>query len=180
MKARKEAEPDVFIREAEADDARALLGYIEVTSGETEFLAFGPGEFLLTEEEEAEFLEASRGSTNDVYLIALIGDTIAGTLSFTGGHRHRSRHAGEFGMTVRKELWGQGIGSLLLDSLVAWARSSGVVTKINLQVRTDNRRAIELYERKGFGHEGRIVNSIRFQGTYYDSLSMGLMLTDDE
>jgi RimJ/RimL family protein N-acetyltransferase len=180
MQANRGAEPEVIIREAEADDARSLLEYIEDTAAETDFLAFGPGEFSLTDEEEAEFLESCRKSPNEVYLMALIGDTIVGTLSFTGGHRPRNRHAGEFGMTVRKMFWGQGIGSLLLDSLIAWARGGGVVTKINLEVRADNERAINLYERKGFEREGRILNSLRHRGKFYDCLTMGLILDREE
>jgi len=42
----------LVIREAAAEDARALLTYVEAVSGESDFLSFGPGEFELTEAEE--------------------------------------------------------------------------------------------------------------------------------
>ena len=177
MPPRHPTEPEVNIREAEAVDAPSLLEYIEEAAAETDFLTFGAGEFSLTHEEESEFLENCRESINEIYLIAWIGDAIAGTLSFTGGNHKRTRHTGEFGMTVRKQFWGQGVGSLLLDTLIAWARSGGVVTKINLQVRADNERAISLYELKGFEREGRILNSILLGGKYHDSLCMGLFLS---
>lgn len=176
MKTSRGSEPEVTVREAEAADAPALLNYIEEVAAETDFLTFGAGEFSLTHEEETEFLENCRASTNEIYLIAWIGDAIAGTLSFSGGNRRRTRHTGEFGMTVRRRFWEQGIGSLLLDTLIAWARSGGVVTKINLQVRADNERAIGLYEQKGFEREGRILNAIRLGGISHDSLCMGLII----
>jgi RimJ/RimL family protein N-acetyltransferase len=169
-------EPEVNVREAEAADAKAVLAYIDEVSGETDFLDFGRGEIGMTETDEAEFLDRKRKSADSLFLIASIGDEVAGTLGFNAGHRSRRRHAGEFGISVRKRFWGMGVGSLLLDSLVDWARRGKVVTKINLQVRADNDRAIALYERKGFEREGRILNAIRLDGKYFDPLCLGLII----
>ena len=176
MKAGQAPEPEVIVREAEAADARAVLKYLDEVAGETDFLDFGPGELGMTEEEETQFLDEKRRAPDSLFLIAWVGDEVAGTLGFNSGHRPRRRHAGEFGISVRKGFWRMQIGSLLLDTLVAWARSGGVVTKIDLQVRADNEPAISLYESKGFEREGRIQNAIRLNGKYYDTLCMGLIL----
>ncbi|RKX33665.1 MAG: N-acetyltransferase [Verrucomicrobia bacterium] len=176
MKTSRGSEPEVTVREAEAADAKAVLEYINEVAGETDFLDFGRGELGMTEEEEADFLDEKRQSANSLFLIAWVGDEIVGTLGFNSGHRPRRCHAGEFGISVRKHYWRMQIGSLLLDSLFAWARSGGVVTKINLQARADNERAIALYERKGFEREGRIQNAIRVDGKYHDTLCMGLII----
>ena len=166
----------LLIREAEAENAGALLAYIEDVSGESDFLTFGPGEFELTEREEAGFLRACRASENQVYLLALVGNEVVGTLNFSAGHRSRVKHSGELGMSVRKAYWGQGVGSSLLDTLLDWARQTGTIKKINLRVRTDNHRAILLYERKGFVKEGTIRKEIFLDGAYYDLEWMGLVL----
>jgi RimJ/RimL family protein N-acetyltransferase len=79
-------------------------------------------------------------------------------------------------MSVRKQYWGLGIGSLMLDTLIEWARSTQIVKKINLRVRTDNQRAILLYERKGFVMEGTIRKEIFLDGKYFDHHWMGLEL----
>jgi len=79
-------------------------------------------------------------------------------------------------MTVRKRYWGLGIGSLLLDALIEWAREGGVIKKINLRVRADNGRAIALYQSKGFVNEGTIRKEIFLNGTYFDNHLMGLEL----
>ncbi len=168
--------PDVIIREAEAGDAPALLAYIDEIAGETEYLGFGRGEFDMTEEEEFKFLEEKREAPNSLFLLALIGEEIVGELGYSGGHRKRTRHTGELGITVRKRCWGMGIGSMLLDNLMVWARGTEIVTKLDLLVRTDNERAIQLYERKGFEREGRIRRAIRIDGRYHDALCMGLIL----
>jgi RimJ/RimL family protein N-acetyltransferase len=166
----------LLIREAEGKDARAVLDYVNAISDESDFLSFGPGEFDLTEPEEAEFLRKCGAADNQIYLLGTIEDVLVSTLNFSGGRRPRLRHKGEFGLSVRREYWGLGIGSLMLDALIEWARGTGFVTKINLRVRTDNQRAIRLYEGHGFAIEGTIRREMLLDGHYYDHHWMGLEL----
>jgi RimJ/RimL family protein N-acetyltransferase len=166
----------LVIREAAAPDARAVLDYVHTISAESDFLTFGPGEFEPTEAKEEVVLQRYRDADNQLYLLGLVGDAIVGTLSFSAGRRPRVRHSGEFGMSVRRRYWGLGIGSHMLDTLIDWARGTGIVTKINLRVRTDNQRAIALYRRKGFVIEGTMHKEILLDGQYYDHHWMGLEL----
>ena len=166
----------LVIREADGGDALRVLEYLEVVSGETAFLSFGTGEFEFTEKQEAEHLEKTRNQENGIYLLGMIGDELVGVISFMGGSRPRTRHTGEFGLTVRQSHWGLGIGNALMDALILWARESGVVKKINLRVRTDNKRAIALYERKGFKSEGIVRKEMWIEGVFYDNMLMGMDL----
>ena len=166
----------LWIREAGPEDAPAVLAYLEEISGQSDFLTFGPGELEITEPEEREFLHKCRVSANDLFILGLVDDAIVGTLSFSAGHRPRLRHRGEVGISVRKDLWGLGIGALMLDALVDWARGTQVVKKIDLRVRTDNRRAIRLFERTGFVREGTLRKEIFLNGEYFDHYWMGLEL----
>jgi RimJ/RimL family protein N-acetyltransferase len=166
----------LLIREAEVEDARAVLDYINAISGESDFLSFGPGEFELTEPDEEEFLRQCRASDNQLYLLAIIDDILVATLNFSGGRRPRLRHRGEFGISVRQEYCGLGVGSRMLDALIEWAREGGIVKKINLRVRTDNRRAIRLYLHHGFVVEGTIHKEMVVGDRYYDHYWMGLEL----
>lgn len=170
----------LLIREAVPEDAAMILEYVNIVSGETDFLGFGAGEFEVTEAEEAEVLRRFHDADNQLYLVGLIGEAVVATITFVAGGRKRMRHCGQFGMSVREAYWGLGIGGAMLDSLVAWADGSGVVTKINLRVRTDNERAIRLYNRKGFIHEGTLRNDIQINGTYHHSHIMGLIIGSTE
>lgn len=163
----------LLIREAEAEDAAAVLEYVNRICGETDYLTFGPGEFSLTLEEEVAYLETCRRSEQCLFLLALVEDRVVGVLTFQAGARSRVRHAGEFGVSVLRDYWSIGVGSALLDSLVEWAMDDGAIKKINLRVRADNERAIGLYERKGFMVEGRLSRAILLDGVYYDHLCMG-------
>ncbi len=166
----------LLIREAAVEDARAVLDYVHEISGESDFLSFGPGEFEITEPEEQEFVGKCLASDNQLFILGSIDDTIVAMLIFSAGRRPRVRHSGEFSMSVRKQYWGLGIGSLMLDTLIEWARSTQIVKKINLRVRTDNQRAILLYEHKGFVIEGTIRKEILLDGKYFDHHWMGLAL----
>ena len=70
-------------------------------------------------------------------------------------------------MAVRQAVSGFGVGSTLLDFLIAWTRATGVITKLNLRVRSDNERAIRLYQRKGFVLEGTISREHLIDGRYF-------------
>ncbi len=168
---------DLLIREATPEDAGLLVAYLDKVSGESDFLTFGSGEFDLTEEEEERYLLKCQTMMNCLYLLAFVDETLAGALNFSSRNRPRLIHVGEFGITVQKQFWGAGIATALMDGLIDWARASDIITKINLKVRTDNHRAMELYFRKGFTVEGLMKNETLIDGKYYDILTMGLLLS---
>lgn len=56
-------------------------------------------------------------------------------------------------ITVAPPLQGQGLGSLLLDAVQDHGRSRGLA-KLLLEVRQSNRRALALYQRRGFAEVG--------------------------
>ena len=76
-------------------------------------------------------------------------------------------------MSVLKQYWRAGIASALMDSLLEWSKQGGIIQKINLRVRCDNLRAINLYKRKGFSVEGTLTKQMFVGGRYYDNLWMG-------
>ena len=79
-------------------------------------------------------------------------------------------------MSVSQKYWDSGMGSALIDELLLWCRSGGMVRKVNLRVRTDNERGICLYEKKGFVREGTITKDMLIDGRYFDHHLMGLFL----
>lgn len=80
------------------------------------------------------------------------------------------------GITVRKPYWGLGIGKLLLKYLIDWAKGTGIIRKINLRVRSDNEKAIKLYEKYNFKKEGTLLRDFCINEKFYDSICMGLLI----
>jgi ribosomal protein S18 acetylase RimI-like enzyme len=110
-----------------------------------------------------------------VQFVALDGATIIGWADIFPAWADAVQHCGTLGMGVAAAYRGQGIGERLLRACLAKAPSKGI-TRITLEVRSDNQRAIKLYERIGFQHEALERNAMRFDGVYYDALQMSLLL----
>ena len=82
----------------------------------------------------------------------------------------------DLGMALLDGYRGQGAGTRLLERGIEWARQAGA-HKMTLQVWPHNERAIALYEKLGFAHEGRLRRHYRRQsGECWDALVMGLLL----
>lgn len=166
----------LLIREAESSDAAAALDYVDRVTRETDFLTMGPGDFEMTLEQEAAFLESCKTNPQRCFFMGFIDGNLIGMANVTCGTRPRLRHRGEFGISVLQSAWGLGVGGLLLDHLIGWARDNPVLTKLDLRVRSDNERAIALYRQRGFVEEGLLKNQIRIGETHYHHLAMGLNL----
>lgn len=164
----------VIIRKANKSDAGSVLNYIDMVSEESDYLTFGQGEFDKTIEQEEYFIDNISKQNNALFIIAEINGKVVGNLNFSGGARPRKVHTGEFGVSVLKDYWGQGIGAELIKYMIEWCKQSRIIRKINLRVRSDNFSAIYLYKKLGFKEEGVITRDFFIKNRFYDSISMGL------
>lgn len=167
---------EIIIREAKLTDAFKLSEYMMEIPKESDFLTFGENEIKVTPEIEGEIISSMQDKNNSIMLLALIDGEIAGNCTFRAGEKIRVRHTGELGITVRREYWGLAVGTLLMDALIYWAKETKIIRKINLRVRTDNYKAIKLYEKFGFEREGILRRDFLINGKFYDSILMGLLL----
>lgn len=169
--------PAITIRSIVPGDAHAYVSFLLDITRQSENLTFEPDETEMFSDETS-FLESIADAKNSLAIMALDGERIVGSLTFLGGKRSKSVHAGEFGISVDVSNWGRGIGKALMTTMVRWA-ASAQITKITLQVRTDNRRAIALYESFGFTVEGTLRHAMHIGASYVDLLCMGLCLGDE-
>jgi len=173
------SEPSVHIRRAVPDDAGALIVYVkELCRPDDLDLPMEPDEFTYTVEEERKFLEEALVSVNWAYFVAESDGRIVGMCNAGGGKRRATRHAVTLGVTVHRDYRDRGVGTALVRALIDWARAGGVVKRIELQAYARNARAIHVYEKLGFVHEGRRRNAARDRrtGELIDDLVMALLL----
>jgi len=170
------SDEDLTIREANATDASALIEYMNQVIGESDFLTFGVGDFDKTIEEEEKIINAHSNVENKIFLVATIEEKIVGVLNVGANSKPRMRHIGEFGITVRKDHWGKGIGSHLIKEMLEWAKSSHIIRKINLTVQIDNETAVVLYKKFGFEIEGTIRRDFYVNGKFCDAYVMGILI----
>ena len=133
---------------AQEEDAAALLEYLKMVGGETDNLSFGADDVPLSIDEEKSYLRGQVESTDYVLFLAKVNDEIIGTASLNRKPR-RMKHRGEFGISLKKAYWGHGIASALTMEILNFAGANGF-EQLNLEVRSDNARAIRLYEKFGF------------------------------
>lgn len=163
------------VTRAAPEDAAALLEYLKIIGGETDNLSFGPEGVPLSVEDEAAYLRAQADSADNAQYLAKLGGRIIGTASLSRKPR-RMRHRGEFGVSVRRDYWGRGVASALADRILAFARENGFA-QLDLEVRSDNARAIRLYEKLGFRKLCTFPSFFQLNGQNIDFDLMLLPLT---
>ena len=156
----------LHIRRAEPDDCSALYGMFtspNVYNGTLQ-LPYPSREMW------RQRLADSDGAYN---LVAVVNGGVVGMLSVhTFPNRPRRRHAGAIGISVHDEWQGKGVGTALMRAGLDLADNWLNLTRLELEVYTDNESAIRLYERFGFEREGTLRQHAFRDGRYVDSYVM--------
>jgi len=163
----------VTIRSAQPNDAAPLLAYVRSVAAETPFFLMEADEFNFTDEQERQWIQDHLDGPGKLILIAEVAGAIIGVLSFENGPHRRIAHRGAFGFSVAEQERGKGIGTALLQTLIAWAEANPLIEKIALAVFATNQRAIRLYRKLGFVEEGRRPREVKLgPGRYVDDIPM--------
>ena len=166
----------LIIREATKEDAPAAIDYIKRVGDETDFLTFAGDELSREKSEQEKIIEDHRIAENQIFLVAEIGNEIVALLNVHTRPRERLKHVGEFGISVLKAHWGKGIASILLKTMINWAKENKIIKKLNLEVLSHNESAIKLYKKHGFEMEGCMRRDFYIKGQYYDAYFMGMLI----
>lgn len=106
-------------------------------------------------------------------LVACVEREVVGQLGLhTFPNRPRRRHVGQIGMAVRDDWQGKGVGTALMQAAVDLADNWLNLTRLELEVYTDNASAIRLYKKFGFTVEGTLAQFAFRDGEYVDSYLM--------
>ena len=121
-------------------------------------LADAPDAFWMTSAEEEAF-EDERWQERLASAATFVVVDVSADVGVVTGAAYEGREgvAGLFGMWVAPGARGTGVADLLVDEVVAWARSAGF-ERLVLDVADENAVAIRLYERKGFLPTGRTAH----------------------
>ena len=123
-------------------------------------------------EQTRERLTPSRG------VIQLVAEAAGEIVGFAELITHpddpRARHAGEINLVAVPESWlGKGVGKALCAELVDLADNWLNLTRLGLIVFEGNERAVGIYERLGFAHEGTMRQFGFGDGAWMDAHMMG-------
>lgn len=168
-------EIDTIIRQAEPNDARAILALTRQVGQESNYLTFGPEGIGLSVQQEMELIERFMRAPTSLMLVAEVDDQIVGLANIAAFTSEKQAHVAEIGVSLVQEYWGYGIGGLLVEALIDFAKEVNLQL-ITLEVVVENERAVRLYERYDFEIRGTLQKRLKHECRYYDSYVMELLL----
>ncbi len=104
--------------------------------------------------------------------VADISGKVVGAIHLKVGEG-RERHVGTISMAVHDAYQGQSIGKMLMLTVIDLADNWLNLLRLQLEVYTDNERAVNLYKRFDFEIEGKKRGDGFRAGVYIDSYVMG-------
>ena len=159
-----------IVRAATPGDAHALVELAESVGREEGRWILGTGPWR-TVSDERRYLRTIRHYPDAAVFVAADGDSIVGRLSLSRDQHPASRHVADLGLMVAASHRRQGVGTMLLEQAVEWARGAGV-RKLELHVFPWNEPALGLYESFGFQREGYRRRHYERGGELVDAILM--------
>ncbi len=150
--------------------------WITETLNTPEVAKFLIGIYPLTEHEVKQHLKEALKEEDRKYIVAEYEGVPVGHVGI-GPSKGRSRHISWLGIWVRREWWGRGIGTALMQKAVAVAGDYGC-KRLMLGVFSGNERALNLYRKIGFNVDLELTDIVLVDGKWRNSIIMGLDLSD--
>jgi len=100
--------------------------------------------------------------------VADIQGKVVGSINLTVGEG-REKHVGDIAMAVHDKYQGQGIGKMLMLTVIDLADNWLNLLRLEMDVYTDNERALRLYRNFDFEIEGRKRRASFRNGSYIDN-----------
>jgi ribosomal protein S18 acetylase RimI-like enzyme len=156
----------VDIMEAKKIDASIIIDFYRQLDKESEFLAFDEDELNPEIEEFSKYLDKLNQSKTTKIFLAKSKDKLIGMCKMSGHKSKKTIHNCELSLYVLEDYSNKGLGTLLLDYSINYARITQAIKNIYLEVREDNKYAIKLYEKYGFKKVGVMPDKIKSDEKY--------------
>ncbi len=166
----------VVIREAQVEDAAALNQLIRVYLKDSAYIPLEVEEFTKTQAETQQWITAMQQSPNSILLVVTHEGQLIGNIDVTGNPRKALQHTAILGMGLLASWRGCGIGTLLVQGVLDWARMTSQLELLWLQVYEENKAGVALYCKHGFETRGSMPAFIKVGGKYYTNQIMQLEL----
>ena len=98
-----------ILRSPNKEDAQAMIDYLNIIGGESDFITFGKNEFSMSVEAEQDYIERVNSMNNSKNVLIIIENEIVGIASITSVQKERMKHNGTLGISLRKKYWGIGL-----------------------------------------------------------------------
>lgn len=147
---------EILVRQAQASDSEELLETIREYVLTSKFLLVSAEDLEQTVASQQEWIKSLNDNPNSLLLVAAHQDKIIGNIDLTGSTELDENPTGLISMGMLKEYQNKGLGSILLNVVLGWARAHHQLKVLCLQVFRGDENAIRLYANAGFtavGHQ---------------------------
>lgn len=122
------------------------------------------------------YTEGNNNAENRLLLIGILDGEYVGNCALIGMDAYRYRHRATMGIALFLKYTGMGIGRAMIEKIFSVAKAKGF-EQIELEVVTENERAIHLYQSMGFEICGTLPHNMKYKdGVYADVYWMVKML----
>lgn len=171
------AEKEVYFSEAEPADAVAFIDFMNQVARESDYLVMDESGFRFSPEEMERIFKAGIENPGELCLLAKVGSEVIGAISVKSSKQFRISHIGNIFIAIKKDYWGHGLGTILLDEVIEWAQEMDLLKRLELTVQVRNQAAVHLYQKMGFVIEGTQVRGARTdEGEWLDLYYMGRLV----
>lgn len=170
------------LRGLRSSDADALREHMVRGSATTDQILTTPGDVMSAAGLRGE-LERAFDSGRGLMVAACEPSdrwTIVGHAGIVARDKAKVGHVATLGMMIDEPWRGRGLGRVLMDAMLGWARAHPRVLRVELDVLETNDVGLALYRRCGFEEEGRKRRAfLQPDGSFVDLILMGLWIGDD-
>jgi RimJ/RimL family protein N-acetyltransferase len=160
-------------------DGKALSDLMRRNDRETKYMLCEPEELVLSTEQAEAFIEMLGQAANSDIFVVDADEPLVGYVLVVGSEPSRTRHRANLVIGLLDAYTGRGLGAGLLEAVDAFAIEAGLI-RLELTVRKDNLRAIQLYHKFGFNIEVTRIASLFIDGESIEELAMSKIYTIEE
>lgn len=166
---------NVVIRYLKENDLEDLLAYANGLISEDTYIALSGKK--ITNAQEKKYVSESLKKVNKdekIHLVAFVNDKFASSAEVRRLDR-RSTHVGEIGIAISKPFREEGIGTVLLQTLIDEAKKLGL-TLLVLDCFECNNLALHVYQKLGFKKAGVLPGMFNYKNTFVGEVRMYLAI----
>jgi ribosomal protein S18 acetylase RimI-like enzyme len=161
------------IRYPQAGDAQMMTDYINILSREHTFIRFQGEKITFRHENKYLNDQLKKIAKHKVVQLLIISSQRIAGITEIGLKDKTESHEGRLGITLAEEFRDQGIGKILMASILREAQENlPGLRHVTLEVFANNPRAQHLYQKFGFQEFGRLPEGVLHNGKYIDLLFM--------
>lgn len=169
-------ELNITLREATPVDAKELLRVMTILDKETPYLLVNQQSLKLDPEEMAKQIDFIYEQDNQLILLAFNNEELIGVATVMADMDAPLKHIGEIGISILKEYWDFGLGTIMLEEIIEWTQEHQIIRRLEIKVQKRNERAIHLYNKLGFETEGIMKYGFLSENNeYLDVVMMSLI-----